>query len=146
MRQFIIRSLLGILIAGSSVARCQGRVFDIKAFGAVGDGRANDTSAIRHAFAAAATTLPTSTRCVVLFPFGQTFLSGPLNITRSNIVLRIDGTLRAINAENLRGGGEYIRHEWPQILPLPSYQHSDDHIGFSYLQHQAFLYGRDLRQ
>ena len=142
MRLFIIHALLGILIAGSSVARCQGRVFDITTFGAVGDGKADDTSAIRRAFAAAAAaTLPTSTRCVVLFPFGQTFLSGPLNITRSNIVLRIDGTLRAINANNLRGGGEYIRHEWPQILPLPSYQHSDD---LHYLQHQAFLYGRDV--
>ena len=57
------------------------------------------------------------------------------------MVLRIDGTLRAINADNLRGGGEYIRREWPQILPLPSYQHSDD---LHYLQHQAFLYGRDV--
>ena len=140
MRLFIIHALLGIVIAGSSLARCQGRVFDITTFGAVGDGKADDTSAIRRAFAAAAAaTLPTSTRCVVLFPFGQTFLSGPLNITRSNIVLRIDGTLRAIDANNLRGGGEYIRHEWPQILPLPSYQHSDD---LHYLQQYQF-YLRD---
>ena len=61
MRQSILRSLLGILIAGSSVARCQGRVFDVTTFGAIGDGKADDTSAIRSAFAAAAATLPTST-------------------------------------------------------------------------------------
>ena len=144
MLQALISHTLPLFAIASLLAPCDGRVFDITTFGAVGDGKVDDTMAIHRAFAAASTTLPTSLLCTVLVPYGQTFLSGPLNITRSNIVLRVDGTLEAINGENIPGGGDYIRHDWPQILPLPSYQHSEDHIGFSYLQHQAFIYGRDV--
>lgn len=101
MSRSIIQALLFTIT--SLLALCDGRVFDITTYGAVGDGKVDDTLAIRRAFAAASATHPTSLACTVLVPCGQIFLSGPFNITRSNFVLRIDGTLRAINGENMPG-------------------------------------------
>ena len=54
-------------------------------YGAVGDGVAKDTRALRSALA----------ECdEVWLPAGRSFLSGPVNLT-SNQVLRVDGTLLA---------------------------------------------------
>lgn len=61
-------------------------------FNAAGDGKTNDTSAVRAALAAA----ENSNGGRVIFDVNHTFLTGCFNVT-SNIILDIQGTLLAYN-------------------------------------------------
>ena len=111
-------------------------VFDVTAYGAIGDGRTDDTSSITKTLAAAAAASPS----IVHFPSGLTFLTGPLNLS-SSMTLRVDGTIRGISGNNTEHGAAYIRDGgWPQIAPLPSYGNSRDG---PYLQYQALIYAKD---
>ena len=83
-----------------------GRVFSVKAFGAVGDGRTVDSSAVRKAFAACAA----AGGGTVVFAAHHRFLSGPFNISSDTTVL-IEH-----NATIL---GNPDKSDWPIILPLP---------------------------
>ena len=61
------------------------KIFDVTAFGAVGDGAHNDTSAIRAALAAAGK----AGGGVVLLPAPKTFLSGSLHM-QSHTIFRVE--------------------------------------------------------
>lgn len=65
-------------------------VFDVTQFGAVGDGKTDDTKAVRATFAAAASAGPST----VVFPSGKTFLTGAFNLS-ANLVLDVSGTVLA---------------------------------------------------
>ena len=80
--------------------------FDVTAFGAVGDGKTDDTAAVAKAVAAAAAAPPST----VLFPGGKVFLTGPLNMS-SGMTLRVDGVIRAKSGNNTADGIS----EWPQV-------------------------------
>lgn len=84
------------------------RSCDVRVFGAVGDGAADDTAAIRAAIAACEE---------VVLPAGATFLTGPVNLTDDQ-TLRVDGTLLAAPVSALAS--------YPVIAPLPSYGWSRD--------------------
>ena len=65
-------------------------VFDVTAFGAVGDGVTDDTVAVRAAFSAAAA----AGASTVLFPAARTFLTGAFNLS-SDLVVRVEGRILA---------------------------------------------------
>jgi len=114
-------------------------VIDVVDHGAVGDGATDDTAAIRKALHLASSSSCT-TSATVLFPWGRTFLTGPINLT-TNVTLHVDGTIQAINGYNMDEGGEYIQTKWPQLPPLPTYGNSRDG---RYLQHQAVIYANNV--
>lgn len=71
-----------------------GPTCDVTAFGAVGDGRANDTLALQKAI----TACTGASGGTVYFPAGKTFLSAALTVPpASNVAIVIDGTLRFTN-------------------------------------------------
>ena len=61
-------------------------VCDVSTMGAVGDGKTLNTKVLQQAFNNASCT-------EVLVPMTEVFLTGPLNITRRNFILRIEGNL-----------------------------------------------------
>ena len=91
-------------------------VFDIRAFGAVGDGNTDNT----RAFNAAMRAVHASGGGVeVVVPTGI-WLTAPFNLT-SRLTLNItrDATLLASDDQA----------QWPVIAPLPSYGQGRDHVG-----------------
>eukprot|EP00937_MAST-01D_sp_MAST-1D-sp2_P001843 g1843.t1 len=74
--------------AGMSTAP---RIFDIEAFGAIGDGRTNSTAAVRLA----ARALADAGGGVLLVPAGRNFVTGSFNLS-SNAELRLEGRLTGI--------------------------------------------------
>eukprot|EP00727_Mastigamoeba_balamuthi_P009561 m51a1_g5227 putative polygalacturonase (402) ;mRNA; f:279766-281054 len=81
------------LIKGKYVTVSVGdSVFDVTKYGARGDGRTDDSSAIQKALDAAAPRGGT-----VVIPAGKTFLFKAININGDHTELRIDGTLRISN-------------------------------------------------
>lgn len=98
-------------------------ILNVLDFGAVGDGIADDTAALRRTlhFASAVG------GATILFPEYHAFNSGPLNLT-SHITLQVDGTLQAL---------DWTTTDWPQIPPLATYGNSRDG---PYLQYQPFIY------
>jgi polygalacturonase len=72
------------------VGTAQSKSFDVTAYGAKGDGVADDSTAIRAAVtAAAASGEPAS----VLFPSG-TYLTNPINVTSDDTTLEVMGTIK----------------------------------------------------
>jgi polygalacturonase len=63
----------------------KGQVFNVKDFGAIGDGQTKDTVAIQKAIDAAAS----SPNSIVVLPAGGTYLSAPLNL-KSNMTFEIE--------------------------------------------------------
>ena len=82
--------------------------FNVMDFGAVGDGVANDTTAINKAISAVAD----AGSGVILFPTGHRFLTAPFNVT-SHCTLYIDA-----NA-TLLGSTDFA--DWPELPAMPSY-------------------------
>ncbi|KAL3935738.1 MAG: hypothetical protein SGBAC_008801 [Bacillariaceae sp.] len=105
----------------------QSLLLDVTDFGAVGDGKTEDTEAIQQAILYA-----TDQHKTVLLPANKTFISAPLNLT-SNMVFQVDGTLNAIVNATLD-----FDSKWPQLPPLPNYASGEDNG--RYLQYQSFLY------
>ena len=68
----------------------QMKVFDVTAYGAVGDGKTVDTIAIQQAINAC------SVGGKVLIPAGKTFMSGALYL-KSDMTLQIEGTLQGMD-------------------------------------------------
>uniref|UniRef100_A0A914D9A8 Uncharacterized protein n=1 Tax=Acrobeloides nanus TaxID=290746 RepID=A0A914D9A8_9BILA len=66
------------------------QVYNVRDFGAIGNGVANDTKAVRDAWAAAAKTNGGR----VIFDAGYNFLTAPFNIT-SNGILDVRGKITA---------------------------------------------------
>ena len=121
-------------------------ILDVTDFGAIGDGIQEDTLAIREALSQATlltrleeeeTFTQRSPSVTVYFPKDRVFVSAPLNLS-SNVILHVDGTLRAIT--NATSGIDFDE-SWPQLPPLPSYGNSEDNN--RYLQYQAFLYASE---
>ncbi|XP_022154408.1 probable polygalacturonase At1g80170 isoform X2 [Momordica charantia] len=128
-------SLLQLPLSGSNATRPKSkRVFDLRDFGAKGDGFSNDTQALLAAWKMACS-FPTRTR--VVFPASNTFLVHPIELhgpCRSRLTLRIYGTInapkdpdawagrnprkwlyfRGVNHLTLEGGGEIngMGYEW----------------------------------
>jgi polygalacturonase len=108
---------------------------DVTKFGAVGDGRTDDTIAIRKALALAQDRLlvaDAGASATVYFPKDKTFVSAPLNLS-SHLLLQVDGTLEAIANTT-----QNFENNWPKLPPLPSYGNARDRG--HYFQYQAFLY------
>lgn len=82
--------LLALGLLAHAPAALAAPVFDVTAFGAVGDGATDDTKAVRAALAAAAAAGPST----VLFPAARTFLTGAFNLS-SDLVLRVEGGVLA---------------------------------------------------
>ena len=66
----------------------------------------------------------------VLVPHGGTFLTRPFNVTKSGIVLQVDGLLRALVDTD-------AMTSWPRLPPLPTYGRDRD--GAKPLRHQALI-------
>lgn len=96
-------SMLARFAACAAIGVACGERCEVTAFGAVGDGVADDTAAIRAALGACSE---------VVLPWGLRFLSGPLNLTDDQ-TLRVDGVLLAAPATDLSA--------YPLLAPLPSY-------------------------
>ena len=96
-------------------------LLDVTRFGASAP-PADSTSAIVTAIAAAK---PGDT---VLVPAGRTFLIAPINVSKSDLTLQVDGTLR---------GATTSIDQWPLLPPLPTYGRDRD--GAKPLRHQALL-------
>jgi polygalacturonase len=114
------------LLLGGAICR-DAVVLNVMDFGAVGDGRTDDTVALRDTLLAAETARGTK----VLLPANLTFVSGPLNLT-TGARLQVDGTLKALT---------WTTTDWPIVPPLVNYGRSED--GAPILQYQAFLFARD---
>jgi polygalacturonase len=93
--------LLSVLAGAASWALAAGLSCNVVDMGAVGDGKTDNTAIMRRALLLCDQ---------VLVPSGV-FLTGPLNVTRSNFLLDVMGTLRATDA--VQG--------WPVMPHLPSY-------------------------
>lgn len=106
-------------------------VFNVKNYGARGDGITKDTEYIKNALSDLKEKCQRN--CTLLFPKPGTYLTGPFNLT-SNMILYIekDATILASDDEN----------EYPAVAPLPSYGKSRDTGGFT--EHHPFIYGYRL--
>ena len=69
-------------------------VFNARDFGAAGDGTTDDTAAIAKLWRACAAASPAP--ATVVFPTG-TYLTGPFNVSCSNVAVVFAGNLRAIS-------------------------------------------------
>ena len=74
-----------MLAVATHAAKAYGDVFDVREFGATGDGKTKDTKAIRAACAAVAA----AHGGTLLFPAPGTYYTGAFNLT-SNIVLDVE--------------------------------------------------------
>lgn len=98
-----MRSL--VVVTGISLVTAQSNgVFNPLNYGAIGDGVADDTIALRKSTAA----LELAGSGTLLLPAGYTFFSGPINLT-SNTLFDIQGTFLASNNSA----------DYPLIAPLP---------------------------
>lgn len=130
---------------GVENAKCwEEAVFNVMDFGAVGDGISDDSKAVQDTLLALlhyqrqrSNTKDSS--CIypsLYFPHSRTFITAPFNLT-SHMVLRVDGTLRAIS-----NATENFEDRWPKLPPLPSYGSADD-AGF-FLQYQSLIFAKDV--
>ncbi len=104
-----------LLLLAVLCASAQSHVYDVTAFGARGDGQANDAAAIQRAI----------DQCSaegggqVLFPRNHTFLSGPIQL-KSNVELHLDATstLKAHPDERLYRLSAFAKNEGEGMLWL----------------------------
>ena len=88
VQRLVQRLCFGLTLLGLLQLACKGRcqTFDVTEYGAVGDGLTSDTSAIRRAAAALATS---GTGGTLLFPAGKRYLTGAFNLS-SHSVLKLE--------------------------------------------------------
>ncbi len=99
-------------------------------FGAEGDGVTDDTVAIRKTFAACAAG-GAGESTVVVFPAAHTFLTGPFNVSCSNVVVRFHGNVQAVSKAVSDPG------VWPVLSAYPSYGGRDRAHPFIYIVEQT---------
>ena len=87
-----------------------GKIFDITAFGAVGDGVTKNTGAFERAIEACADAVINGAGCEVVVPAGGVFLTGSFNLT-SGMTFTVDGTIL----------GSPDPSDYPLLPPLPSW-------------------------
>ena len=108
--------LVVLLAAGaavtSSVAAGASNVFDVTAYGAVGDGKTYDTAAIRKA---AASLLARGSGGTLLFPAGKTYLTGSFNLS-SNTHVEIQKGATVLGSTRGEDWPLVVaRTVWPQV-------------------------------
>lgn len=77
----------------SATGPVKATVYNVRRYGATGDGRTPDDAAVQRAVAAATDPAATGWR-VVFFPAGSYLLSAPLYVNVSNVVIRGEGPSR----------------------------------------------------
>lgn len=102
MDSFLI--LMYFLVLFLSFYQISAQTYSVLQFGAIGDGKTDDTKAVRATFAAA----NNSNGGIVVFDVGYTFLTGCFNVT-SNVILDVRGTILATNNSN----------DFVPVQPLP---------------------------
>ena len=96
------------------MAGCYAGTYDVRTYGAIGDGKVDDTAAVRRASAA----LATAGGGTLLFPVAHTFVTGPFNLS-TNTFLDIGGTIL----------GSPDGTDWPLVdagVVWPQFGHGSD--------------------
>ena len=117
----ILCALILLLTTGAGIVRCDG-VFNVRKFGAVGDGKTVDTIAVR----AATKALASAGGGTLLFPAlsasgAATYLTGPFNLS-SNTFMQVDESVTVLGTSGLRG-------DWPLVVAKtvwPQFGHGSD--------------------
>lgn len=119
-----------LLLAAAAAAAVGGGGFvaNVKAFGAVGDGKTQDTAAFEAAVAAVAQQPGGGT----LYAPPGTYLLTPFNLT-SDLTVLLDANTTLLASDNF--------DDWDIIAPLPSYGRGRDFPGPRYT---SFLHGYNL--
>lgn len=102
-------------------------IFNVSSFGAIGDGKTNNTAAVR----AAASAVAAAGGGVLLFPRGD-WVTGSFNLS-SNMVVRVVGKIIGIRPES--PSSAHI--DFPFVESVPSYPGGE-------WEPAALMYGRDL--
>lgn len=97
---------LALCIAGCKTATPRGPFYDVREYGAVGDGKTKNTEAIRRAIAAAAA----QGGGTLLFT-GGAYLTGPIHVT-SNLTLRIGAGTRLLFSQDFDDYLPLVRMRW----------------------------------
>ena len=115
----------------SAVALAHGATFNVRDYGAVGDGKADDTAAVRKAAGALASVGGGK----LLFPSSFSFITGSFNLT-SNAELAVEGTIL----------GSHDGTQWPLVdagAVWPQFGHGSDCTPGTEqcrLMHQALIF------
>ena len=106
--------LVIIVVVAVCIDENEGKIIDVKDYGAKGDGKTLDTSSIQKALNACQEAEPSSEEpCTVRFPSGGTYVTGSLVINSSNTIVMIE-KYAAIQASI-----ESV--DYGLVGPLPSY-------------------------
>jgi polygalacturonase len=106
--------------------------FNIRSYGALGDGRTKDTLSVRKAVQDLSEKCQHA--CILLFPAPGTYLTGPFNLT-SNLILDIQKGATILASDN--------EEDYPPLPALPSYGRSRD-VGTP-KEHHQFIGGWNLQ-
>lgn len=120
-----------VLAVVALVCTASGAVYNVKDFGAIGDGRTLDSAAISRAISMCSSSA-SSADCIVFFPSG-TFLSGTLNLT-SHMTIQLDPKATILGSPN--------PDDYALVPALPSYPITSHNTNPRYA---ALLAGHSVR-
>jgi polygalacturonase len=115
-RLLVSSGLLSVLLTSAPTTVAAWKAVSVDDFGASGDNSTDNTKAFRSALAA----VKQEGGGEVLVPATGVYRTGPVNLT-SNVVLRVEGTMRAVQDRTL----------FPKVAILPSVRR--DPLGLSSL-------------
>ena len=110
-----------------------GRTVDVRDYGAIGDGKEDDT----HAFNQALLELKLTDGGILLVPGGFKFCIRPIHLTVSNLIFHIEAGATLLGIPDHR--------VWPIVKPLPSYGSGLDYPNISHTRHSALIFGDHLQ-